>query len=255
MPDAAPWLTALRRSQDHFAALVDAMDPARAEDPSYDSEWSIGQVASHLGSGAEIFQLFLDAGLGDGEAPGGEVFTPIWDRWNAKTAADQVRDAVAPNEELVARMEGLDEQRQAGFDLNFFGTAVDLAGFVGMRLGEHAVHVWDIAVALDPSVTVAPEAIELLVDRLGAIAARTGKPVEDGPDVVIETAEPVRHVLVTTSQEVALSEAESLGEPDLRMPAEALVRLVYGRLDPDHAPAELAGNEQVELLRGVFPGL
>ena len=254
MSDAAPWLTALRSSQDHFAGLVAAMDPARAEDPSYDSEWSIGQVASHLGSGAEIFKLFLDAGLGDGEAPGGEAFAPIWDRWNAKPAADQVRDAVAPNEALVARMEELNEDQQAAFDLNFFGTTVDLAGFVGMRLGEHAVHVWDIAVALDPSVTVAPDAVELLVDRLGAIAARTGKPVEDGPDVVIETAEPVRHVLVTTSEEVAISEAESLGEPDLRMPAEALLRLVYGRLDPDHAPAELAGNEQVQLLRGVFPG-
>jgi uncharacterized protein (TIGR03083 family) len=255
MPDAAPWLTALRRSQDRFADLVAGLDPARAEDQSYDTEWSIGQVASHLGSGAEIFQLFAAAGLGEGDAPGGEAFAPIWDRWNAKSAADQVRDAVGPNEELVARLEGLDEEQRAAFELDFFGTTVDLAAFVGMRLGEHAVHSWDIAVALDPAATVAPDAVDLLVDRLGAIAARTGQAIDGGPEVVIETTDPVRHVLVTTAQEVALSEAEALGEPDLRLPAEALLRLVYGRLDPDHTPADLAGNEQVALLRGVFPGL
>ena len=44
-----------------------------------------------------------------------------------------------------------------------------------------------------------------------------------------------------------------LAEPDLELPAEALVRLVYGRLDPDHTPA-VRGGADLDVLRGVFPG-
>ena len=37
--------------------------------PSYDTEWSVGQVLSHLGSQAEIFELFLDAVQGKTGVP------------------------------------------------------------------------------------------------------------------------------------------------------------------------------------------
>ncbi len=55
-----------------------------------------------------------------------------------------------------------------------FGSEQDLAGLARMRLSEHAVHTWDVVVALQPSAPVAPEAVDLLVDSLGAVAARTG---------------------------------------------------------------------------------
>jgi hypothetical protein len=42
--------------------------------------------------------------------------------------------------------------------------------------------------------------------------------------------------------------------PALRLPAEAVVRLVYGRLDPAHTPP--VGSQEVDLddLRPIFPG-
>jgi len=40
----------------------------------------------------------------------------------------------------------------------------------------------------------------------------------------------------------------------LRLPAEALVRLVYGRLDPAHTPALEARGVDVDELRRIFPG-
>ena len=49
-----------------------------------------------------------------------------------------------------------------------------------MRVGEHAVHTWDIAVALDPKATVAADAVDLLIDTAPAIVARAMKPVEGG---------------------------------------------------------------------------
>ena len=51
--------------------------------------------------------------------------------------------------------------------------------------------------------------------------------------------------------ELGLSE---LGLSELRLPAEALIRLVYGRLDEAHTPpAETAGVELDEL-RQIFRG-
>src|SRR6266404_2449775 len=59
----APWIDALRRSHDRLRASVEPLDLGQLEQRSYASEWSIAQVVSHLGSQAEIFGLFLDAGL------------------------------------------------------------------------------------------------------------------------------------------------------------------------------------------------
>ena len=58
-----PWIGTLRRSHDRLQALVEPLGQDQLEQRSYASEWSIAQVLSHLGSGAEIFSLFLDAGL------------------------------------------------------------------------------------------------------------------------------------------------------------------------------------------------
>lgn len=58
-----PWISALRHSHDRLRAAVEPLGLDQLEQRSYASEWSIAQVLSHLGSQAEIFGLFLDAGL------------------------------------------------------------------------------------------------------------------------------------------------------------------------------------------------
>jgi hypothetical protein len=44
------------------------------------------------------------------------------------------------------------------------------------------------------------------------------------------------------------------GAPDLTLPAEAFIRLVYGRLDPEHTPSFDGDPELLDSLRSVFPG-
>jgi uncharacterized protein (TIGR03083 family) len=254
MADSALWIRTLRTSHDRFAALVSPLDDDAIQGPSYDDEWSIAQVASHLGSQAEIFGLFLDAGLSGGDAPGGESFPPIWDRWNNRAPALQVADSVLANEEFVTRVEGLSESERAGFALSAFGTELDLVGAMGMRLGEHALHTWDVAVVADPKATVAADAVELLVDSLPTMAARVGKAADDGKAVVVETTGPQRRFVLTTGPEVSLVADSGTTAADLLLPAEALVRLVYGRLDPEHTPADIADNAVLARLRVVFPG-
>ena len=57
---------------------------------------------------------------------------------------------------------------------------------------EHAVHTWDVAVALDPAATVAPDAVGLLVDTLGQFMGRAAKP--DGVErrLRVSTTDPER---------------------------------------------------------------
>jgi hypothetical protein len=143
-----------------------------------------------------------------------------------------------------------------------FGMDIDMIGLSRMRLGEHAVHTWDIAVALDESATVAPEAVAMLVDTLDQLVVRLGKPAHSYR-VLISTTDPDRDFVLDAGEAVSLTAGRGDGGDGagaggdvrtLRLPAEALLRLVYGRLDPAHTPAGVEGDADLDVLRSVFPG-
>jgi uncharacterized protein (TIGR03083 family) len=253
MPDTTTWINAVQHSHERFVDLVGPLSADEVEKQSYNSEWSIAQTASHLGSQAEIFELFLDAGLSGKSVPGGDVFGPIWDRWNALSPAQQVAESIRSNEAFVTRLTKTSSEERANFSLSMFGTDQDLAGLAALRLGEHAVHTWDIAVALDPAATVSADAVELLIDRLPQTAARSGKAVEDIGQFTVETTAPDRTFLLTVNPDVSLEPTDNAAADVLRLPAEAFLRLVYGRLDQDHTPAEVS-DPRLPALRRVFPG-
>jgi uncharacterized protein (TIGR03083 family) len=250
-------IAALRSSHDRVTALVAGLDDAGIQTPSYDSEWSIGQVLSHQGSQAQIFVLFLQAGLGEHPVPDAGAFHPVWDVWNAKSPLEWRDDSAAANEVEIATYESLDDAAIEAFRVSMFGMDLDLVGLLRMRLSEHAVHTWDIAVALDPTATVASDAVDLLVDGLGATAARGGKPQGGTFRVRVGTSAPQRDLVVSVGDSVTLevAEADSAYDGSVDLPAEAFLRLVYGRLDPDHTPdfTESGGRGLVDL-RAVFPG-
>ena len=54
----------LRNSHERLAGLVRPLTPEQLRAQSYDTDWTIAQVLSHLGSGAEIATLSLAAALG-----------------------------------------------------------------------------------------------------------------------------------------------------------------------------------------------
>ena len=250
MPETTDEITAVRRSHDRLVDLLTPLGPEQLSGKSYASEWSIADVASHLGSQAEIFTLFLDAGLTGSAAPGVDAFRPIWDRWNALAPTDQAAQSIAANEQFVSRLEGVAAEQQP-FSLDLFGSTQDLDGFAAIRLREHAVHTWDIAVALDPAATVAGDAVDLLIDEMDQVVGRAGKPIAGAAPIAVETTDPARSFLLTLTPSVALSAGN--GAADVTLPAEAFIRLIYGRLDPEHTPAG-AESEQLAQLRGAFPG-
>jgi uncharacterized protein (TIGR03083 family) len=250
-----PWIGALRHSHDRLEALVRPLGLSQLEQRSYASEWSVAQVLSHLGSGAEIFGLFLAAGLAGQDPPGREAFVPIWNVWNAKDPQAQAADGLRADEATLERFESLDPEQKAGLRLHLFGMDMDVTGVARMRVSEHAVHTWDVAVALDPSAKVALDAVGLLIDTVGQLAARSAKPDGKQRRLLVSTTDPERHFVLETGDAVSLTESEGEdGLPELRLPAEAFLRLVYGRLGPHHTPPVEADGVDLDELRQLFPG-
>ena len=149
----------LRTSQNQLAALVEPLGPDQLRAQSYDTDWTIAQVLSHLGSGAEIANLGLPAALSGNRQLDRAAFPPIWDAWNNRTPEAQAADALTWDEQHVSLLEQLTGEELAAIRLEFFGRQLDAAGLVRMRLSEHAMHTWDVAVASDPTATVLPAAV------------------------------------------------------------------------------------------------
>ena len=73
---------ALTLSHERLVAAVEPLSDDEVTGPSY-HDWTIAQVLSHLGSSAEIFTRFVEAGASGKPAPGADDFHPVWDRRNA----------------------------------------------------------------------------------------------------------------------------------------------------------------------------
>jgi uncharacterized protein (TIGR03083 family) len=239
-------LDVLRASVDRLATLVGVLTPEQLRRQAYPTEWTVADVLSHLGSGATISRERID---GDVDMPA------IWDEWNAKDPDAQAADALRADAQLQERLEALTPAEAAGLRFAMGPMEIDLTTFLGLRISEHALHTWDIAVTFDPSATVPPDAAALVVDMLGMIAGFAGKPTGSEQSVTIRTTQPDREFEIALRPDsVALSPAAAAGSPDLELSSDALIRLVYGRLDPDHSPVLEMGAAELDELRRAFPG-
>ncbi|HEY7015344.1 MAG TPA: maleylpyruvate isomerase family mycothiol-dependent enzyme [Streptosporangiaceae bacterium] len=252
-------IAALRNSHDRLASLVSALAADQRRGPSYCRDWTVAQLLSHLGSGAEIALLILPAALGEAEVPGQEAFPPIWDVWNAKTPDEQVADGLIADEKYVQALEALTDGELSRISLDLWGMHLDGVGLISLRLGEHAVHTWDAVVSVDPAATLAPDAVAFLIDNVPQfLAPRLGRPPEDAFRIRIVTTDPDRDYLLVAGQEISMPDWPGDGagaDSEARMPAEALLRLAYGRLDADHTPAEVVADDaDLDRLRALFPG-
>ena len=259
-------IAALRRNHDDLAALVPGFDEADLARTSGAVDWTVGQVLSHLGSGAEIALAGLKAGLAGVDAPGLQANQLVWDRWNAMVPADQAGGFLRANAELVAAFEGLDPptREHLRVKLGFLPFPADLAVIAGMRLNEAALHGWDVRVTFDPRATVGPQeagaAIDQLAGPLGFLLGFIGRPMLLGGvqgTLRVETTDPDRVLGVVLGDTIGVVSEPAAADGTLRLPAEAWLRLVTGRLGEAHTPdtVGLTGDLiTLEQLRQVFPG-
>jgi uncharacterized protein (TIGR03083 family) len=230
-------LTALRQSVALLHQIAEDLPPDKVRAQAYPTEWTIADTFSHIGSGAVILRhRFEDALAGTESDP--DFNQSVWDEWNAKE----------PDERT-------DNEQRAAFHLAFGPIDLDFDGYVGLRLGEHALHAWDVVVVLDPSATLLPSSVDILIDALGRVAGFSGKPTGNEQTVHVSTSAPSRgFTLAIGTDSLELTPSDLVAAPDLELPSEAFIRLVYGRLDPAHTSAVSGSPNLLDELRTAFPG-
>ena len=247
-------LDALEGSVARLRTIVEPLTDDQLRLPAYPTEWNIADVVSHLGSGAEIHTLRLDAALADRDSPD-DLAPRVWDVWNAKSPRAQATDGLQAARALLDRLESMTPEQRTALRLSLGPLELDFDRLVGLRLNEHALHTWDVEVALTPTATIPPDATGFVVDNLSLIARFAGRPLASARDLHIRTTEPARDFTLSVGPEgVSLEPRAESHPPDLELPAEALIRLVYGRLDPAHTPP-VTGLVDLDELRRAFPGL
>lgn len=246
-------LDTLRTSVGRLRTIAGGLTDDQLTARAYPSEWTIANVLSHLGSGAVIHRRRLEDILTGQDTP--EEFSPaVWAEWDAKTPEAQRSDCLTADAALLDALDAVTAEQRDQFEFSMGPIDVDFDGFVGLRLNEHAVHTWDIEVALEPTATISADIASRVVDNLALIARFTAKPTGDTTTLTLATTDGLHGLTVELTPDAAIATTGiPTGTPDQTLQTESLVRLVYGRLDPDHtSPGEVSST--LETLRRVFPG-
>ncbi|WP_410573624.1 maleylpyruvate isomerase family mycothiol-dependent enzyme [Amycolatopsis sp. cmx-4-61] len=248
-------LTALRTEHDTLAGLTRTLTDDQLAAPSGAAEWTVAQVLSHLGSGAEIGRAPIARAAG--ETVAAEDNQTIWARWDASAPRAQAEGFLEHNARWLETVEALTPEQRSSLtvDLGFLPEPVPLVTALGMRLSEVANHSWDVRVAFDSGAGVAADSAAVLVDLLtgpvGFMLSFLAKPAELAKPVSV--AVPGGALVIDD----AVTLVEDLEAPSATFtgPAEAFVRLLSGRLKTpyDHG-VRVEGEVTLDELRRVFPG-
>ena len=253
-------IASLRATHDELATVVRGLADDELSASSGASEWTVAQVLSHLGSGAEITRAGYLAAREGREMPGQEFNQSVWSRWDASGPREQAAGFLEHDAALVAGLEELPEHQRESLriEIGFLPEPMTLASFAGMRLNEAAMHGWDVRIALDPAATVDADTSEVLLEHLagglGFVLGFGGKAdqVSDPAVVQIEGSP----AAIAIADRVSLTTSAAAPTATFTGDLEAAIRLIAGRLTPSHTPASVrvTGNVTLDDLRRVFPG-
>jgi uncharacterized protein (TIGR03083 family) len=247
-------LDALASSVDHLRSILEASNESQFVASAYPSEWTVADVMSHLGSGAIIFKRGIDDSLDARETPP-QFNQSVWDLWDAKTPHAKVTDSLDADKALLARLVEMTADEREGFTLNLGPMTFDFDHVVQLRLNEHIMHTWDIEEAFDHRATLQAEGVPFVIDNLQLLMRYSAKATEHEHTLHVRTTNPDRTFALSQSADgVTFNEVEGVELFDLDIPAEAFVRLAYGRLDETHTPKGIDPTHLDELRR-VFAGV
>ncbi|TCC32655.1 maleylpyruvate isomerase family mycothiol-dependent enzyme [Kribbella capetownensis] len=254
-------IAALRSGYERLADLVLNFDEVALAGPSAATDWDIAQVLSHLGSGAEIMTNTVQLTLDGKPAADGDFNQNVWTRWNSSSRQEQAAGFLVWNEKLTTLFESLnDDQRDSlRIELGYLPAPADVATVARMRLSELTYHSWDVRSPSDPSATLDADAVPQMLQTIGDLSWITRPANLNGLQAVltVATTEPATKFSLRLDDPVSIdSTPTDDADGSLTLPAESWLRLIAGRLAPNHTPATLSltGPITVPTLRRVFPG-
>jgi uncharacterized protein (TIGR03083 family) len=241
-------------------------DAAAWDAPSACRGWAVRDVAGHLAQGAERAPIVVRHALDGTPLP--ELtpddrtarFRALRAMTGPALAAGFPRDIDA----VFTLLEGADDAALQTVVTVPAGPHT-LVQFANQRLSEAALHHWDVHAPRDPAATLRPEAAALLIDYLlGRMARMVDHEGARGLDVTYrcQLEGPGGGPVTLTIRDGTGSAARgtpSAASSTLTLPAEAWVRLVWGRLDLaralDGGQARFSGDRSQALaLQALFLG-
>lgn len=249
------WLVALQTASNDLHRLVDGLSVKDLSRRSFADEWTVAQVLSHLGSGAEICAELVRRGLaGEDKGPQRDQIVPIWERWNALGPAEQRDHWKRADSAHLDLLAGITVDQEGSLRVPYFAGPMDLTTYLGYRLSEHAVHGWDIAAAYDPSATVGH--LDLVWGRIDMIASRF---YDDATrdrlaSQQISLSHGDRQDRLDIADEVHIGHDSDPDAPStVTATTDVLTRLVYGRLREEDR-LQITGPASRDDLTQLFPG-
>ena len=217
-----------------------ALFPAQLTGPSGASEWTVAEVLSHLGSGAEITLAALRAGAGRGGGAGPRLQPGGLGPVERPEPQEQAAGGSKSDAALVAALEAIPQGQARELTINpgSCPEPLPLASFAAIRLSESAPTSGTSA----PAPTRPPPCressavlAEHLTGGLGFLLGFIAKPAATGEPAVIEIDEtPYRIVLDDRPSSPPMPPPRP---PPSTGPLESALRLIFGRLGPRYTPA------------------
>jgi uncharacterized protein (TIGR03083 family) len=235
---------AVRETVRSLCAELRALDEPGWNAPSACTGWTVRDVTSHMAESNDRFFQVVRAALADEPPPAISA-----EERTARREAVKAR----PTAEIVDQLE---QRMLAIFDLLERAPATSLARTVTVpagqlsldqvaetRLSESTLHNWDIRSPRDPAATLPSAAAALMFPGVLAMAARLARREKlQGLTATyhLQTTGPGGGpVTIEVHDGVAQVSRGAPTKPDatVRLPVEACIRLIWGRLDLEHALA------------------
>jgi uncharacterized protein (TIGR03083 family) len=144
---------------------LDRLDASGWVEQSYCTDWLVYQVVSHLGSGARIGRMRLEAWQGQRPPVARDDMQAVWAVFDA-LGPEAMHDAyAAAAAEYLAAIDALADEVGAK-EVDGFAGKRPLYGYQVGRLWELSLHSWDVFVARDRQARLDLQAAELLAGQL-----------------------------------------------------------------------------------------
>jgi uncharacterized protein (TIGR03083 family) len=253
-----------RAEYDNLRAYLDRLPAAGLTEQSACTNWQVYQVVAHISSQPEITAATLEAGLRGAPPMTDEQRRAVWARFDAMKPEEVPPAFRANNDAFFKLIDSLTDDELGKTIPWIFGPA-PMATVLASRLNEQALHAWDVKWARDKQATLTQAALPDLIQanipsRVGRLAKPDQAPTLIGKTINFVYSQPDGAVSFEIGKDGVQVTPGRSSSPDLTvdLPAEALIRLIWGRYDV--GAGQRAGQirlSQPDLaapLQALFPG-